>query len=208
MKPWYRAAIACGLFPILVGTAIFAAWLHTDLDALEIAGLLVIYCGIAVFAVGIVSLLIFVARARTGGIAHRKRTTLALTVLLLNFPLCAAYLSIAYAMESAHAITAVNRAAISIEALTLTDPTGREFQIGTVRPMQIRNVCLDFSGEGAVQFSLSVNGEIRTGTLIGYLADPLGSHATLRLSGELTVQASEEFDRISLADFLRFCVSG
>jgi hypothetical protein len=78
--------------------------------------------------------------------------------------------------------------------------------VGAVQLVQIAlNALL---GEGAVQFSLNVDGETRAGTLIGYLADPLGSHATLRLSEELTAQASEEFRRISLADFLRYCVPG
>ncbi len=205
---WYRTAIACGLFPMLLGTAVFAAWLFTDLDALEFIGLLLIYGGIVLFAAGIVSLLVFVSHARKGGIAYRIPTTLALAVLVLNFPLCAAYMSIAFAMESAHVVTVVNRAGMPIEALTLTDPAGRQFRLGTVWPGQVRHACLDFSGEGAVQFSLNVDGETRAGTLIGYLADPLGSHATLRLSEELTAQASEEFRRISLADFLRYCVPG
>ncbi len=208
VKLWYRTAIACGLFPMVLGTAIFAAWLFTDLDALEIIGLLFIYGGIVLFAAGIASLLIFVSRARKGGIAYRRPTTLALAVLILNVPLCAAYISIAFAMESAHVVTVVNRAGMPIESLTLTDPAGRQFRIGTVGPGQVRHACLDFSGEGAVQFSLNVDGEARAGTLIGYLADPLGSSATLRLSAELTLQASEEFRRVSLADFLRYCVPG
>jgi hypothetical protein len=208
VKLWYRTAIACGLFPMVLGTAIFAVWLFTDLDALEIIGLLFIYGGIVLFAAGIGSLLIFVSRARKGGIAYRRPTTLALAVLILNVPLCAAYISIAFAMESAHIVTVVNRAGMPIESLTLTDPAGRQFRIGTVGPGQVRHACLDFSGEGAVQFSLNVDGEARAGTLIGYLADPLGSSATLHLSAELTLQASEEFRRVSLADFLRYCVPG
>jgi hypothetical protein len=205
---WYRMAIACGLFPMFLGSAVFAAWLFTDLDALEIIGLILIYSGIVPFAVGIVSLVMFIFRARKGGIAHRIPAAVAFAVLLLNFPLCAAYIFIAFAMESAHVVTVVNRADMPIESLSLTDPTGRQFQAGTIGPGQLRHTCLDFSGEGAVRFSLNVNGEARAGTLIGYLADPLGSHATLRLSEELAVQASEEFRRISFANFLRYCVPG
>jgi len=201
-------AIACGLLPMLLGTAIFAAWLFTDYDALEIIGLLFIYGGIVLFVAGIVSLLVFVSRARMGGIAYRTPTTVALALLILNFPLCVAYVSIAFAMESAHVVTVVNRTDIPIEALTLTDPIGRQFRVGTVAPGQVHHACPEFSGEGAVQFSLIVDGETRAGTLIGYLADPLGSHATLLVSKELTAKASEDFRRISLADFLSFCVRG
>ncbi len=205
---WYRTAIVCGLVPMLLGTAIFAAWLFTDFNALGILGILFIYGGLALFAAGIVSLLIFVSRARKDGIAYRKPAILALAVLVVNFPLCAAYISIAFLMESAHVVTVVNRTGMPIETLALTDPVGRRFRVGTVGPGQVRRACLGFSGEGAVQFSLSVDGETRTGTLIGYLSDPLGSDATLHLSEDLSVQTREGFRRISVADFLRHCVLG
>lgn len=193
---------------MLLGTVIFVVWLFTDLDAFEIIGLWFIFGGFVLFAAGIVSLFVFVSRARRGGIAYRRPTTLALTVLVLNFPLCAAYIFIAVAMETANFVTVVNRAGMPIEALTLTDPMGRQFQVGAVGPRQVRHACLDFSGEGAVQFSFNVDGETRAGTLIGYLPHSLGSYATLRLSEELTAQASQEFSRISLANFLRYCVPG
>ena len=99
---------------MLVGTAIFAAWLFTYLDALEIIGLFFIYGGIGIFAAGIASLLVFVSRARKHGFAHRKPTTVALVVLVLNFPLCVAYVSIAFTMETAHLVTVANRAIAAI----------------------------------------------------------------------------------------------
>ena len=193
---------------MMVGTAIFAAWLFTDLDALEIIGLFFIYGGIGLFAAGIASLLVFVSRARKHGIAHRRPTTVALVVLVLNFPLCVAYVSIAFTMETAHLVTVANRSITPIEALIVTDPTGQQFQIETIGPGEVRHACFDLSGEGAVQFTFNVDGETRAGTLIGYLAAPIGSSATLVLSEDLTARANEEFRRISVADFLRHCALG
>ena len=204
----YRIAIACGLLPMILGTAIFTEWLFTDLDTLEIIGLWLIYGGIALFAIGIFSLRVFVSHARRRGILYRKPTAWALAVLLMNFPLCAAYVSIAFAMESAHVVTVVDRAALPIEGLILTDPAGRQFRIGTVEPGEARHACLDFSGEGAVQFAFNVDGQMRVGTLITYQSNPFGSNATLDLSEDLTANASEEFRRISAADFFRHCVLG
>jgi len=208
VRRWYATAIACGLIPMALGSAIFAAWLFTDLDALEIIGVLFIYGGIFLFAVGIAALLIFVSRARRGGVVYRKPATLALVVLVANFPLCAVYVAIAFAMESAHVVAVENRAGMVMEDLGLRDPTGRQFRVGSVGPGQTRQVCLDLSGEGAVEFSFNVDGRPYAGILIGYLADPLGSRATLRLAEDLSVETSEEFRRISLADFLRTCVLG
>jgi len=205
---WYRAALLCGLLPMLLGTAIFAAWLVTDHGSLEIAGLLLIYGGILLLGAGLVSLRLYLSHARRGGIAGRRPAVWALALLLANLPLCAAYVFIAFAMESAHHVTLVNRASKSIEALVLTDPTGRRFPVGTIGPGQVRQVCPDFSGEGAVEFSLTIDGESRTGTLIGYLADPLGSRSTLLLTKVNTTEASETFERISLVEFLRHCVIG
>jgi hypothetical protein len=194
--------------PDVTGKGHFAAWLFTDHDTPEIFGLLFIYSGIVVFVAGIVSLRGFISRARQRGISYQTPTTVALAILVLNFPPCAAYISFAFAMESAHVVTVVNRTGMPIEALTLTDPAGRQFRVETVGPGRVHHACPDFSGEGAVQFSLNVDYETRAGTLIGYLADPLGSHGTLRVSEELTAQVSEEFRRISLADFLDYCVLG
>lgn len=129
----YRIAIACGLVPMVLGTVIFVAWLFTDLDALEIIGVLFIYGGVLLFAVGIGSLSAFVSRARKAGSTYRKPTALALAILVLNLPLCAAYISIAFALESAHVVAVVNRAGMPIEGLTLTDPAGQKFRVGTVR---------------------------------------------------------------------------
>jgi len=193
---------------MLLGTAVFVAWLFTDHDALEIAGLLVIYGGIAIFLAGIASLFVFVSRAREAGTAYRKSAALALAVLLLNFPLCATYVSVAFAMESAHLVTVVNRADVPIEALTFVDPSETIFRAAFIGPGEVHLACLDFSGEGAVEYSLTVYGETRAGILVGYLAAPLGSRATLRVSQALNVEASEEFRRISLADFVRVCVTG
>lgn len=208
MRRWYATAIVCGLIPMALGSAIFAAWLVTDLDALEIIGVVFIYGGIFLFAAGIAALLIFVSRARRGGVAYRKSAALALVVLVANFPLCAAYVAIAFAMKSAHVVAVENRAGMAMEDLGLRDPTGRHFGVGSVGPGQTRQVCLDLSGEGAVGFSFSADGRPYAGILIGYLAGPLGSRATLRLAEDLSAQVSEEFRRISLAEFLRTCLLG
>ena len=61
---WYWLAIVCGLTPIILGSAIFAAWLIDDLDSLEMIGLGVIYVGLPLFAVGVVALVVFTAAAR------------------------------------------------------------------------------------------------------------------------------------------------
>ena len=205
---WYRVALFCSLFPALTGTAIFAAWLVTDHDTLELAGLLLIYGGILLVLAGLVSLRLYLSHARRAGIAGRRSAFWALAFLLANLPLCAAYVSIAFAMESAHHITLANRASAPIEDLVLTDPTGRRFAIGNVGPGLTLHLCPDFSGEGAVAFSFSIEGEGRSGTLIGYLADPLGSRSSLLLTEDRATKTGETFERISLSEFLHHCVLG
>ena len=138
---WHKLAIACGLLPMILGTAIFVAWLITDSDVLEIIGLLLVYGGVALLALGLVCLLAFVSRARKAGIAYRRARNWALVVLFLNFPLCAATIFLAFAMESAHHVTLVNRASAPVEDLVLTDPTGRRFAIGTIGSGLSRHVC-------------------------------------------------------------------
>ncbi|MDX1402349.1 MAG: hypothetical protein R3245_10535 [Kiloniellales bacterium] len=208
MRLWCKMAIACGLTPIVLGTAIFAAWLRNDSDVLEVIGLLTIFGGVVVVAIGIVCLVTFGIKAREKATVNRTGTTAAVAVLALNFPLCAFYVYIAFAMESAYLVTVVNRSDLSIENLMLTDPRGHRFQASSVGPGRVHRLCPHFSGEGAVNYSFELDGEVRTGILIGYLADPIGSQTVLRLSEALTAEADEKFDRISLSDFLRYCVGG
>lgn len=205
---WYWLAIVCGLIPMVLGSAVFAAWLETDSDSLEIVGIVAIYLGLPLFAVGVVALVVFTAAARKSEIAYRRSTAIALIILVANFPLCVVYVSLAFAMESAHLVTIDNGADVGVGELILSDPAGRQFPVGTVPPGEIRHACLDLAGEGVVRFAFTIDGETREGVLIGYLAAPLGSHATLRVSVERTVSASETFSRISLPGFLRYCLFG
>lgn len=205
---WHKLAIACGLLPMILGTAIFVAWLITDSDVLEIIGLLLVYGGVALLALGLVCLLAFVSRARKAGIAYRRARNWALVVLFLNFPLCAATIFLAFAMESANVVTLVNNAAVPIEAMILSDPQGRQFHVGSIQPGQDHQACFGFAGEGAVRFSFNAQGTPHAGILIGYLAGPLGSRATLTLSRDMTVETDEQFHRISLTEYLRSCVPG
>ncbi len=208
VRHWYRTVLVCGLFPMTAGTAIFVAWLLTDLDVLEILGMVLICIGIALVVLGIVGLAIFISRARNEGLPYGKPVCLGAALLFLNFPLCAAFVSIAFAMESAHVVTVVDRATAPIEDLTFTDPAGQQHQIEPIRPGEVYHACIDFSGEGAVQYSFTVDGQMHTGTLIGYLSDPLGSNTTLDISDDLTAKASAEFQRISAASFFQHCILG
>ncbi len=205
---WYWLAIVCGLTPIILGSVIFAAWLIDDLDSLEMIGLGVIYVGVLLFTVGTIALVIFTTYASRAGIAHRRSTAIALIILVANFPLCVAFVSLAFAIESAHLVTIENGADVEIKALALGGPSGRSFEVGFVAPGQVRNTCPDFTGEGAVIYSFTIDGETREAVLIGYLAAPLGSRATLRVAEDLSVRTEEEFQRISFPDYLSHCLFG
>jgi len=203
---WPKTPIACGVIPMALGTAVFIAWLFTDDDALELIGLAVIFGGVVLVVAGIVSLCFFVSRARRDGRSYRTPTAVALATLAANFPLCGVYVAFAFTTESAHLVTVDNQAGQPVTALVVTDPTGRQFQLDSVAPRQVAHACLGFSGEGAVEFAFNIGGETRSGILIGYLADPIGLQATLHVSESLTVEASERFHRIALAEFLELCV--
>jgi hypothetical protein len=204
----YWTSVGCGLVLAVLGTADFVAWLATDLDMLELIGGWIIWRGLLVFAVGIIGLLVFVSCARGRGVPYRRRATWSLLALFVNIPLCFLYVFVAFSMESAITVTITNHAHVSIENLVIKGPNREQVEIRTVRAGEIRHSCPDLKGEGAVEYSLSVDGQPRSGVVIGYMSSPIGRHATLDLLPDLTVRNDESFGRISAADYLRYCVLG
>lgn len=205
MKTSYKIALTCGLLPMVLGTAVFAVWLATDIAELEIAGIFIIQGGLILFAIGFISLLVFINSAMKDSEPFMGRSALCAVVLLLNFPLCVGYLLIAFAMENANVVTVVNESAKPVTDLVLSDPSGRKYPIAPILPGASRTACYAFSGEGSVQYAFTNDGTPQQGQLIGYITSGLGSHGTLRLSKDDEAAATEDTNRVSATDFFKFC---
>lgn len=205
MTAWYRASLACGLLPLLLGTVTFVTWVWTNLFALIFVGLVVVYGGLALFAAGLVCLYVYTRKARRAAVWYRRGLAVAGGVLLLNFPVCAAYLFITFDVLSVTLVTVENRYEQPIRDLVLQDYAGNVHRIGSVLPGDMTKACLRLDGEGAVTYTLTRDGAELSGDLIGYLTWG-GSHARLTLLRYGAVDAQPGLDRISGADFVRHCI--
>jgi hypothetical protein len=93
---FYRAALICGLAPLATGIGIFLLWLIVGWDWLMAAGVLAIFGGAISTIVGAGCLVAYAIKAaRTDCDSHvGVRVTIALTALIINFPVA---LAIAFA---------------------------------------------------------------------------------------------------------------
>ena len=120
---FWRAAIVCGLVPLLAGTAVFLLWLLTDWMPLMLAGYVTILGGTAIVLAGLVFLGMYAIQApRLLPPAPRfGLSTLAVAALLLvNFPLAALYTWGAIYKFTLYTVTVTNAGARTPDHVIIT----------------------------------------------------------------------------------------
>src|SRR5882672_10224811 len=94
----YRAAIVCGLAPLIIGTSILLLWLIFRWEALQAAGLCTILGGVLSVLVGFCLLAALVTTQRTSPVSRpasggRRKMAIryfaSIAILLVNFPAAA-----------------------------------------------------------------------------------------------------------------------
>jgi hypothetical protein len=92
----FRVALACGIFPAVLGTVVTSLWLLTRWPGLVGWGLVTVGLGLLCVAVGGIALAIYVWRAvGSGRRPWLVRALLAGALLVANFPLCGVCISLA-----------------------------------------------------------------------------------------------------------------
>ncbi len=207
MKLWYRCSLVCGLIPLLLGTATFFWWFITDLHDLLLVGNLVILGGIVLFLAGMVCVLVYVLKARRAQSRYKRAAVASVTVLLLNFFVCAGYILIAVRMMTTYIVIVTNDYREPIRDLVIKDPADGIYRVATVQPAAIAKACFRFKGEGAVTYAMTNRGSAQTGQLFGYVTSGYGGTAKLSLSQDGLVQTEDQiFRRISAGDYIRVCL--
>jgi len=159
-----------------------------------IAGVIIIYTGLALFCLGLGSIGSYAYAARK---AHVKgwiaKSALAITLLTSNLPVALGLVSAALYIMSTDVVLVNNKSDFHIEEIVLHDPVGVSYQFGSVAAWSRRKVTFHFGGEGAVTYSLNVAGKIHSGILLGYITSGLGSAATMTINKDGTVDVQEHF---------------
>lgn len=206
MKLWYRCSLVCGLIPLLLGTATFFWWFITDLYDLQLVGLFVILGGIVLFLAGVGCVLVYVHKARRAQSRYKRAAVASVTVLLLNFFVCAGYILIAVRMMNTYIVIVTNDYREPIRDLVIKDPAYGIYRVATVQPGAIAKACFRFKGKGAVTYAMTSRGSAQTGQLFGFVRSGYGGTAKLSLSQDGLVQTEDQVFRVSAGDYIRVCL--
>ena len=177
-------AFGCALLPMAAGLIVTVAWLLTQATTLEMIGFFVILVGVVMFFVGMLCCLFETARGLRSQRAWRTwlpRVALAAGLLLANFPLAAACVSV----TTLSRVHATNNSAAVVTNLVVSDPAGNTWQLGPIAPGKSTWRMMWLDGEGAVTYTATTNltsGAVTSsGTLDGYITGP-GTGGTYRIT--------------------------
>lgn len=146
--PW-RLTLFCGLAPLLSGTLLFLAWGITRASWLMLAGLITIYSGLALFVIGLISLIVYTLNARAMRLENWVRRAAAGGAILVgNFPAAAAFVGAAIYIMSTYTVIVENGSNNTIERITLIDPARSRHEFGSVAAHERREEKFHFGGEG------------------------------------------------------------
>ena len=181
-SPGLRGAFLCGLIPLLLGTAIFAAWYFTQKSWLEIAGLWLIPAGLLSILAG--SFLVWRHSK------HRARNTpeqgrrwplpmlLIAALFLSNFVAAAFYTLAAMEIMTRYTVRIHNLSGQMVQGIVLQGP-GVELELPPLDPAEHTIHYLHFSGDGPLLlYRPGQNPETHT----------IESYVTHNLQGDRTVR--------------------
>jgi hypothetical protein len=197
-----KIAIACGAIPLVAGTAIYFTWRVTRWESLMALGMLNIFVGLALFAVGAGCLLFQSMRDESSSgqqpIDAGLQNLLVACLLLVNFPAALVYGLSAMEVMSRYTLQISNDSGRPVERFSLSGPNLKvdlgEIPVGAM----IENV-VDFRGEGQLLFSAEIDGEVIDGIVDGYVSSGIGGDTKLRLLPDAKFEVQHKWDAESLA---------
>ncbi len=185
MNRWLRYAVVCGAAPLVVGVTVFLAWLLTKWKWLMLAGILTIYGGLAMVAVGAVSIIVFVWKSlRTGRTPRQQVARHAFTVgglLLLNFAVAAVIVASVIYIETQYVVTVINDSSVEVRSFVVSGG-GVTIDVGTLSPgSEARRVFFikqdgTLKGEG-IQDNRRIEGVIE-----GYVTGGIGGNKLVKIT--------------------------
>jgi hypothetical protein len=182
--PYLTIATWCGALPLMVGTTVFVLWLLTNYRSLQGVGLFTIVGGFLLFLVGALCLVLDAGRSLPAADRNRRRwKRLGVALLLLtNFPAAFVFIGVAARIEFSVSITVQNVGTAPIESFVVIAPGVRK-ELGPIPAGAERFVRFQPTGDGAVEYTMTLAGETSSGTLIDYVSAGMGDRCTVLVSG-------------------------
>ena len=181
------AALVCAMLPMSAGLLVTVLWLFTRSPSLKFIGFLVIVAGGFLFLAGGICCVVYIFESIAGARpTHRwlPRLALATLLLLLNFPLAHACIT----MAKMSRVRVMNNSAGAIKSFIVRDPRGSTWQLGPIAAGRSTSKWMTFDGEGAVTYTATTQlprGTINTGGTI----NPYISHSMLGETHTVTINA-------------------
>jgi hypothetical protein len=202
----YLVATICGAAPLVLGTAIFIAWLVTRRDWLTIAGFALLYCGLVVFAAGVIALARFCWVAlRTPGIPRRAvwlSTFGCAALLLANFPVAGGIIWAANTIATRYTVVVHNASSQRLDGVRVFGG-GCDASYGSIPPGGTARRSFWIRQGGVLDFRASSGNNALGGTIDDYLTR-YGGHRTVTVQADQTISIAREApNQLALVDRLR-----
>ncbi|HEX2477136.1 MAG TPA: hypothetical protein VHK01_20440 [Lacipirellulaceae bacterium] len=169
-------ALACGVIPLIIGSAIYFAFRATRLDWLPIAGYFTILAGLTFFAVGVMCLVAYVYRRR-----GLDLTTFLLGALLFsNFPAAAIYGLSAIGLMTQYVVQVVNESDAVIDSFLVEGP-GVRTELGPIQIGESKQCRVFFDADGNLTFNARQQPLRFDGEIEGYVTNNLGGEARVQI---------------------------
>ncbi len=192
---WLRLARWCWGVPLLAGVLVFVGWYYWRAGWLIPAGLLVLVLGFVLLGLGILFVIRYERRSGGGRREGRRARGMA-RLLLSNLVVGIVLLGWWLLLLDSHRVVVENRSHLPVEVVTLHGPE-QSYPFGDVAPHSSRAGNLTFGGEGAVHYSLQIEGEeyagVLVGDLVGYISGGMGYGRVMLLIDEAgTIRVVDE----------------
>lgn len=159
-----------------------------------VAGIITIYSGLALFVVGLISLILYMLKARAAGVEKwGRRAAAAGAILVSNFPAAVLFMSAAIYIMSTYTVIVENGSTYTLDRVALFDPAGSLHDFGSVAARERRERDFHFGGEGRVTYEISINGVKQSGILFGYISGSTAGRARIKVGEDGVASAEERF---------------
>jgi len=198
MKRFLQAALFCGAAPLVVGIAIFVAWIFTRAGWLMVAGVFTIYAGLCSVGIGAICLVVYVWRSwRSGEIKHRSLVWQAVgtaALLLANFPAGVSVVMGAILIETRYTVTLTNQSDVPLKSAEVCGG-GVDVRFGDVAPgaTVVRSFWIKADGE-LVLTAIHGSNKVET-TVEGYVTNGMGGDKIVVLDANGSVNIKDKHPR-------------
>jgi hypothetical protein len=189
----HRVATICGATPLFLGTAIFVAWLVTSWKWLVMAGVVMLYVGLAFVAAGVLALGLSSWTAfRTPGISRRRvwlSTLSCLGLLLANFLAADGIISAVIANATRYTVVVHNTSHERLDRVRVFGG-GCDASYGSILPGATARRSFWIRQDSTLVFRASAGEKRLEQTIDGYVTTNLGGHTRVTVQPDRTISVT------------------